>query len=174
MHWPSLGLDLRIVYVFVVLPFPYLAVQWLQNIYKQQFLRLRRKYQETPSRLTIRNPVGAKIGPQMDQVAPKNFMLHLYGRASCWTICETHVASNWLPFPSLLVSLNRTFEPNVATHGPHHPIKLVQKVCRVLSEICHDLQGIVRTKCAHTTHRTETTDPSTQDLPNTRASGDCR
>ena len=64
------NLDLCFVYVFRCLHFPILAVQLLTNTYLFDLLRLRHIFGETLDRITLRNPVAAKMAPEIDQVAP--------------------------------------------------------------------------------------------------------
>ena len=58
-----------------------------------------------------------------------------------------------------------TFEPNIAKHGPHPPIKLRQQICYDLPKICQDLHNIVTKKKSayntpHRNHRPLSTRPA--------------
>ena len=66
-------LGCRFVYVFRCLHFPILAVPLLNKSCFFYLLRLRQIYRESPSGSALRNPVGAKMAHQIDQVAPKGF-----------------------------------------------------------------------------------------------------
>ena len=91
----------------------------------------------------LQNPVGAKIEPQIDQVAPNIFFSSSVGRLFPVLMWSYILVALWLSFGTVLgpigylllhfwyqfqwffMFLAPTFEPNIAKHAPHPPIKLM-------------------------------------------------
>ena len=107
-----------------------------------------------------------KRKPRASKNAPQN---QLVFRTSFLMISHAFLVASWLHFSCIFMIFASIFDPNIVNPGRRPRKRNMPNIDQDLPIICQEsakiCQKLSETKCAHTTLRTETTDASTQELP---------